>query len=87
MVKKADEAEQKAPPRPPKLGSFFALPGVVPVRLAELNDSRCHWPIDTGDEGGTMYCGLPVVRRRYCQVHLKAAFRDQPAPKEQDSTP
>jgi hypothetical protein len=45
-----------------------------PCAFAELDDGRCHWPIDSGSRITTVFCGgVTALGRRYCGHHLRMA--------------
>ena len=47
-----------------------------PCTLIDLDDGRCHWPLDLGHQVATLFCGGVAERgRRYCARHGRMAQR------------
>ncbi len=58
------------PPPPPPPDDRLAM---RPCSLLDLNDRRCHWPLE--DPGRMLFCGGPTTARScpYCAHHLRMA--------------
>jgi GcrA cell cycle regulator len=59
-------------PRPSPLDDSLAM---QPCTIYELDDRRCHWPLE--DPGRMLFCGCPTTARGcpYCPHHLRIASR------------
>ena len=65
------KATATKPTPPPAIDDSLA---VRPCAFAELDDGRCHWPIDSGSRITTVFCGgATAPGRRYCGHHLQMA--------------
>lgn len=65
----------------PRENFFLPLPGTTPIRLMQLTEATCKWPVDTvyGREG--IFCGAPKEHDRkipYCAVHSRIAINPAP---------
>jgi hypothetical protein len=41
--------------------------------LEDLTERDCHWPLNNGNP--YIFCGAPVSRDHYCNVHIERATR------------
>ena len=49
-----------------------------PCGLLQLNDKRCHWPL----EASTLFCGGQVLKGfPYCPYHCRKAFKEEHRPR------
>ena len=62
--------------RPTRFGSKRAPVEARPVRLADLKDHHCRWPIDSAGRGlDSLYCGRRKVDgQSYCPRHCGIAY-------------
>lgn len=65
----------------PRENFFLPLPGTTPIRLMQLTEATCKWPVDRvyGREG--IFCGAPKEHDReipYCAVHSRIAINPAP---------
>ena len=45
-----------------------------PCALIALDETRCRWPLDLGNQVAVMFCGAAAAPgRRYCQHHGRMA--------------
>ena len=62
------------PPPPPPFEDRLEMRSCT---IYELNDRRCHWPLDDGLEVAMQFCGERTVPRcSYCAHHLRMASRN-----------
>lgn len=60
-------------PKDVKPGAFDPLPGApAPVKLHELGQHQCHWPVGEG------FCGCHAKTSRYCPTHTKMSGKMVP---------
>ncbi|ENN86044.1 hypothetical protein RHSP_31816 [Rhizobium freirei PRF 81] len=79
---KRERHAQGLPAEPPPLPhhgyntAVFALPGASPVRLLDLTEKHCRWPItcDESPKGAnTPFCGANRTHGSYCAAHAMIA--------------
>ena len=62
------------PAKPPPSIDATAPLQMRPCPLAELDDTRCHWPLGDVYQVATLFCGGEAApHRRYCAHHLRRA--------------
>jgi GcrA cell cycle regulator len=50
------------------------------LRLEEIRDSACRWPLGDPRSGDFAYCGLtPIGGQSYCAGHCQMAYRSPQA--------
>lgn len=58
----------------PPAAVWEPLPGSSPVKLAELTDTTCRWPL--GAEPVKAYCGNAIIEgHAYCPSHCRMAYK------------
>ena len=79
----ARDPEVSSPDRAPGNGFGLAEIGEMRrLRLEDIRDSACRWPLGDPRSGDFAYCGLtPVEGQSYCAGHCRMAYRSsQPRP-------
>jgi GcrA cell cycle regulator len=77
----AAQGRSPAPPleSEPRLAWTFAgaeVGDMRRVRLADMRESACRWPLGDPRSGDFAYCGLsPAKGRAYCAGHCRMAYR------------
>lgn len=81
--RKIESASEPAAPLPlDREARFQPILDADPVPFADLDRSKCAWPVSGLKGVADLFCGRPVKHGRYCGAHISLAYQPRSSLKE-----